>query len=136
MATKQFTLNTVPHVADVGGTELEFLPECDGDHFLDVYEQLQAAYKGANLDPENLASISAERLREITGALRKFLSALMLPESQPVFAGMRLPDRILIDLMEWVLELYGRRPNGSSGDSAPPSRRAGTPGKAASRSRA
>lgn len=54
-----------------------------------------------------------------------------------VDASMRLPDRVVVELMEWVIELYsgGRRPPTSSTGSAAASPRPGTPGKAASRSR-
>ncbi|KPI33261.1 hypothetical protein OV450_1349 [Actinobacteria bacterium OV450] len=171
MARKSFALNTENHVADVGGTELLFYPEVDSDQFLDAYEQLQAAYKGANIDPSDLASISVERLRAITGSLRSFLTDFMLPESASVFtrwevrvgdtvtgtyrteadaqsaaegqvgaevvnAGMRLPDRVLVQLMEFVMEVYGRRPTGSSSDSAPPSPSRGSRGTGRSPSRA
>ncbi|MEW2568303.1 hypothetical protein [Streptomyces sp. NPDC047070] len=53
--------------------------------------------------------------------------------------SMRLPDRALIQLMEWVVTLYGgtsARPTGSSSGSARSSSKTGTRGKGASRSRA
>lgn len=52
--------------------------------------------------------------------------------------SLRLPDRILVELMEWVVELYGggNRPTGSSNGSAPASSKAGTPGRGPSSSRA
>lgn len=53
--------------------------------------------------------------------------------------SVRLPDRVLVELMEWVVELYGgggSRPTGSSNGSAPASSRAGTGGKGPSSSRA
>lgn len=56
-----------------------------------------------------------------------------------VDVGMRLPDRVLVELLEWSVELYGggsSRPTGLSNDSAPASPSPGTPGKAVSRSRA
>lgn len=55
--------------------------------------------------------------------------------------SIRLPDRVLVELMEWVVELYGSgegsgsRPTGSSSASARASSRAGTPGKGPSRSK-
>lgn len=55
--------------------------------------------------------------------------------------SIRLPDRVLVELMEWVVELYGSgegsgsRPTGSSNGSARASLRGGTPGKGASRSK-
>ncbi|MGW6414359.1 hypothetical protein [Streptomyces sp. NPDC055055] len=57
-----------------------------------------------------------------------------------VDAGLRLPDRVLVELMEWVVELYGgaggQRPPTSSSDSAPASQRPGQRGRGASPSRA
>ncbi|MEV5929909.1 hypothetical protein ACPCSG_27000 [Streptomyces cellulosae] len=53
-------------------------------------------------------------------------------------ASMRLPDRVLMDLMEWTTELYGGgndRPTTPSSGSSRASRRAGTTGKASSRSK-
>lgn len=56
--------------------------------------------------------------------------------------SLRFPDRILVQIMEWVVELYGgklggdSRPTGSSSASPRPSSRAGTPGKGSSPSRA
>lgn len=56
--------------------------------------------------------------------------------------SVRLPDRVLVELMEWVVQLYGggggggSRPTGSSNASAPASSRGGTPGKGPSSSRA
>lgn len=53
--------------------------------------------------------------------------------------GMRVPDRVLMELMEWTTELYGGgndRPTTPSSGSSRASRRAGTPGKASSPSKA
>ncbi|MGY3199700.1 hypothetical protein [Streptomyces sp. TE5632] len=53
-------------------------------------------------------------------------------------ASMRVPDRVLMDLMEWTTELYGGgndRPTTPSSGSSRASRKAGTPGKATSRSK-
>lgn len=49
----------------------------------------------------------------------------------------RVPDRILVQLLDWTVELYsgGRRPPTSSGASAAPSRKAGTRSTGASRSK-
>jgi hypothetical protein len=52
--------------------------------------------------------------------------------------SMRVPDRVLMDLLEWTVELYGGgndRPTTPSSGSSRASRKAGTPGKAASRSK-
>jgi hypothetical protein len=53
--------------------------------------------------------------------------------------SMRVPDRVLLDLLEWTVELYGGgndRPTTRSSGSSRASRRAGTPGKASSPSKA
>jgi hypothetical protein len=53
--------------------------------------------------------------------------------------SLRLPDRVLVELMEWAVELYGgggSRPTGSSNGSASASSKGGTPGRAPSSSRA
>ncbi|MFH8577111.1 hypothetical protein [Streptomyces zaomyceticus] len=56
-----------------------------------------------------------------------------------VDAGLRFPDRVLVDLMEWVVELYGgaggQRPPTSSNDSATASQRPTPRGRAVSPSR-
>lgn len=51
--------------------------------------------------------------------------------------GLRLPDRVLVELLEWVVELYGggQRPPTSSGDSAPASPPAGRRGMGVSPSK-
>ncbi|MFJ6014454.1 hypothetical protein [Streptomyces sp. NPDC092952] len=52
-------------------------------------------------------------------------------------AGRRYPDRVLVELMEWVVELYGgNRPPTSSSGSAPASPPPGRSGRGASPSRA
>ncbi|MFF4733324.1 hypothetical protein ACFY3M_50635 [Streptomyces mirabilis] len=53
--------------------------------------------------------------------------------------SLRVPDRVLIELLEWTTELYGGgddRPTTPSSGSSRASRRAGTPGKGSSPSKA
>lgn len=52
--------------------------------------------------------------------------------AEVVDVGMRLPDRVLMELMDWVVELYGggQRPPTSSNGSAPASQRPGPSGRA------
>ncbi|MDX3068383.1 hypothetical protein PV518_40565 [Streptomyces sp. ND04-05B] len=55
--------------------------------------------------------------------------------------GLRLPTRVIVELLEWVVELYGggsagARPTGSSNGSATRSPSRGTPGRGSSRSKA
>ncbi|MFE9319234.1 hypothetical protein ACFYNV_29745 [Streptomyces albidoflavus] len=56
--------------------------------------------------------------------------------ARPVWA-LRLPDRVLVELLEWTVELYtgGRRPPTSSGGSSTASRKGGTRGTGTSRSK-
>lgn len=169
---KTFKLNTEPHVAEIGSTELLFQPEVYGDEFLDHYEALRESQRSLGVDVDDLGSVEPAKLREVVGALRVFLARLMMPESAAQFArwevvkagtsagffptpeeaaehaatvkgstlvdkSMRLPDRVLVELLEWVVELYGggSRPTSSSNGSAPASRTRGTPGRASSRSK-
>ncbi|MEC3995148.1 hypothetical protein VSR01_17060 [Actinacidiphila sp. DG2A-62] len=141
MATKRFSLHTEPHVAEIGDDlVLEFQPEVDGDAFLDSYEQLKDRYSGLQLGGGNdLALLQTSDLREAIGAVRDFLASLMLPESAARFADVKLPNRIVMQLLEWAMEIYGgndgSRPPTSSPASSTTSPRGGTPGTASSRSR-
>lgn len=56
--------------------------------------------------------------------------------ARPVWA-LRLPDRVLVELLEWTVELYtgGRRPPTSPGGSSTASRKGGTRGTGTSRSK-
>lgn len=134
MATRTFQLRTEPHVAEIGDDiKLLFQPEVVSDEFLDKFEVLQVAKR----DLGNLEDLDADQLRTALVATREFLAGLMLPESAREFVGMRLPDRVLVELLEWVLELYGggNRPTGSSNGSAPASPPAGKSSTGNSRSR-
>ncbi|MFJ3545483.1 hypothetical protein ACIPQH_25345 [Streptomyces rubiginosohelvolus] len=172
MATKSFALNTEPHVAAIGDTELLFQPEVMGDDFMDGYVGLRDAQQAIGVDIDNLESLDSQAIRNIAVALREFLARLMLPESAELitrlqvsqagktldtftdraqaeaFAAtvegdtrityvLRLPDRVLTELMEWTVELYsgGKRPPTSSSGSARQSRRSGTRGTGVSPSR-
>lgn len=136
MARKSFALRSQPHVAEIGDVELLFRPEVMGDEYLDAFQGIQDARArlGDLADPLN---VDLNRVRELNQAARDFLSGLMLPESAEQFAEMPLPDRVLGELVEWAVELYGgeRPPTSSTGSvaSSPPP---GTSGRAASRSKA
>jgi hypothetical protein len=176
VAKRTFALNTEPHVATVGGQELEFQPEVMGDEFMDALSELKEAQKAASgVDLDDLSTVDPDKLRGAARGLRGFLAKLMLPDSAALFTrldvvkdgavlesfqdqeeanayaaevkgggarvvdAMRLPDRILVDLMEWVTELYGggadERPPTSSGASAKASPRAGRRGMGVSPSK-
>lgn len=172
MAIRKFALNTEPHVAEVGDTELKFVPEVAGDEFLDAYTELRDGQQNGGVDLDTLSGADAAAARRTLRAVRVFLARLMMPESAELFlkldvvdsAGshlasfddlaeaeafasegegrrvtdaLRLPQRVIVELMEWVVELYGggagERPTGSSGGSARQPRPSGTPGRGASR---
>lgn len=137
MATKKIALNIEPHVAEVGDHTLLFQPEVMGEEFIDAYAELQEVHRRLSLDTDDLAGTDSEILREASAATRSFLARFMLPESAEEFTGMRLPGRVHVELLEWVVELYGGgRPPTSSPASAPASPRAGTRGTGTSRSKA
>jgi hypothetical protein len=111
MATKNFAINTEPHTAVIGDTTLRFQAEVSGAAFAQAYAGLREAQKqvkeaGDEIDPDLLLAVNAE--------MRAFLAGFMLPESAKVFDEMLLPDRVLVQLLEWVAELYG----GGSGNAA------------------
>ena len=138
MATKRFSLHTEPHVAEIGDElAFEFRPEVDGDEFLDAYDALKERYGGLQLGATNdLNAIQTSDLREAIAAVRAFLATLMMPDSATSFETTKLPNRIIMQLLEWAMEVYGGdRPPTSSGGSSTTSPPAGTPGTGSSRSR-
>lgn len=171
---KTFALNTEPHVATIGDTDLKFQAEVMSDDFMDAYTQLRETQKAAGgVDLDNLKSGDTDQLGKISRGMRSFLAQLMLPESAALFTRrdvtqdgtvlasyacdeeaqtraakeggrarvvdhLRLPDRVLVELLEWAVELYsgGSRPPTSSGGSATASPQAGRSGTVSSPSRA
>lgn len=131
MATKAFAINTEPHVADVGGTLLRFQAEVIGAEFAQAYAELrtiQQRVKGTKASSTKHAkdeSLDPEVLVDLHKGMRKFVRGFLLEESQASFDSLRLPDRILVQLMEWVAELYG---SGASGDDDQDGGKADAPG--------
>lgn len=116
MATKTFEIRTEPHEAVIGANTLLLEPEVIGAEFAQAYASLrevQAKVKGAQAGKPSSTKhakadgIDAGILTELSEAMRSFVRRFMLPDSQAVFDGLRLPDRILVQLMEYVAELYG-----------------------------
>lgn len=121
MATRTFTINTTPHVFDVGGTQLLLEPEVEGAVFAEAYAQLREVQKDAKRIEKSAKASSTKHkaadadadgmdpstLLKLNKAMRDFLRGFMLPDSVAVFDGMRLPDRVLVQMMEAVAELYG-----------------------------
>lgn len=123
MATKTFEIRTQPHEAVIGPHTLLLEPEVIGSEFAQAYaaiREVQAKVKGAQASKGSstkhakVDGLDADVLTELSEAMRAFVRRFMLPDSQTVFDGMRVPDRILVKLMEYVAELYG----GGSGNPA------------------
>jgi hypothetical protein len=115
VATKSFAINTDPHRAEIGEHTLLFQPEAVGSEFAQAYSGLREVQKqvtaaGDDVDPELLTAVNAE--------MRAFLARFMLPESQELFATLKLPDRVLVQLMEWVAEIYGGGSGNADGGSS------------------
>lgn len=109
---RTFTLNTTPHEAEIGGTVLYFVPEAEGDAFVDSYARLREVQQDSGGSDEDA---TPDQLKKVTAGLREFLTGLMLPESGEEFAGMRLPNRVLVELTQWLAELYGGGAGGAGG---------------------
>ncbi|WP_233646826.1 hypothetical protein [Streptomyces sp. BSE6.1] len=174
---KTFSLNTEPHVANIGEHQLLFEPEVFGDEFMDAYAELRESQQAKGVDLENLADADTDDLRRTMRAVRVFLARNMLAESAEFFTrldvvqggkvleafqdfdeasefagqhdgarvvdALRLPSRVIVELLEWVVELFGggNRPTMPSSGSATASPRAGrrstgvSPSKASTRTR-
>ncbi|AKA61671.1 hypothetical protein SEA_YDN12_4 [Streptomyces phage YDN12] len=123
MATKTFEIRTDPHEAVIGPHTLLLEPEVIGAEFAQAYAAIREvqgkvksaqASKGSSTKHAKADGLDADVLTELSEAMRSFVRRFMLPDSQAVFDGIRLPDRILVQLMEYVAELYG----GGSGNQA------------------
>lgn len=121
MAVRQFTINQTPHEFQVGDVSLFLEPEVEGAVFAEAYAQLREVqadakrvqksakasstkHKAADADADGM---DPQTLVKLNKAMRDFLRGFMLPDSAAVFDGMRLPDRVLVQMMEAVAELYG-----------------------------
>ena len=116
MATKTFEIRTQPHEAVIGPHTLLLEPEVIGAEFAQAYAAIREVQGKVKAAQGNKASgtkhakadgLDADVLTELSEAMRAFVRRFMLPESQAVFDTMRIPDRILVKLMEYVAELYG-----------------------------
>lgn len=117
MAERVFEIRTEPHVARVGGHVFEFEPEAIGAEFVTAYTELQRVQAEASdkLTPRKASSTKHAKaaeadlsvVAELEAAMRGFLSGLMVPASRERFAEARIPQRVLISMIEWTAELYG-----------------------------
>lgn len=103
MSSKTFNINTTPHDATIGDKVLYFVPEVEGSEFMTAYAALRDVQK--ELGGEE--SATADQLMQVNAAMREFIKGLMLPDSQDEFDDMKLPSRVLVQLLEWCAELYG-----------------------------
>lgn len=124
MAERQrFSINTEPHVAEIGDDEYHFKPEVYTDELLDAWAELRAleAAQAAGATKDDDPKVIAERIRKSGAALKDFLAEMLMEDSVEKFKGTKFPDRVTVELMRWILGVYGLRPttssNGSSGSS-------------------
>lgn len=114
--SRTFEIRTEPHEAVIGPHTLLLEPEVIGAEFATAYATLREVQrkvrsaepaKGSSTKHAKGDGLNAEILIELSDAMRVFVRKFMLPDSQAVFDGMRVPDRVLVKLMEYVAELYG-----------------------------
>ncbi|MFB7496095.1 hypothetical protein ACFC09_15610 [Streptomyces sp. NPDC056161] len=126
------------------GVDVEDLDAADVEQLRKVTTGLRVFLSRLML-PESAALITRVDVVEAGKTLKSFQSWEEAREHADGVEGggakpawnLRLPDRTLLQLLDWTVELYtgGRRPPTSSGGSAGPSPKAGTRGTGASRSR-
>lgn len=104
MASRTFAINQTPHEAIVGDVTFLFTPEVNGAEFAEAYSELKEAQKQVSAAGDN---IGGSELRAVHQAMCDFLFRLLVPESRQVFKDTGLPDRVLVQLLEWATELYG-----------------------------
>ena len=117
MAERVFTIRTEPHRAVIGDTTLLLVPEANSGDFLESYNRMRAAQqlfnrksggtKASGTKHAKASEVDTEALAEVNKTMRDFIAKFLLPESVQVFAGMALPDRVLLELIEFAAELYG-----------------------------
>lgn len=109
---RSFALNTTPHVAVVGPHRFEFECESNGAEFADAYSALREAQRAITDAGEN---VGAAELKIVSAGMRNFVTRFMLDESKAMFASVTLPDRVLVQMLEFVAELYGSGKAGADG---------------------
>lgn len=133
MATKTISLNTKPHVLEIGADQYLLQPEVDSDAFVDALTSMQ---EGLGVEVSELSTVPVSQLPAVIAAVKGFIGELMLPESLEAWSKCRLPLWVLTDALEWTIELYaGGRPTGPSSGSAAASPPGGKSGTARSRSK-
>jgi hypothetical protein len=127
-----FEIATEPHPVKIGNTYLEFKPEANGAAFIQAYADLrrvQDSHAGAeNGDASDVIAV--------VEAVSAFITKFLLPGYVDAFKELDAPHRVLVQLVEYLAELYGggaqERPTGPSSGSAARRRKPGNPGSAPS----
>lgn len=110
-----FELRTEPHKATIGNVTLLLQAEIEGARFAGAYTALQAAQrkfkptgnKATSTKHAKEADLNAEDLAGLSSAMRDFVGTFVMDETREAYDSLRLPDRVLVELVEWVGELYG-----------------------------
>lgn len=132
MAEKTFAIRTDPHVINIGDARLLLEAEVIGAEFAQAYSALRESQlkvtgrKSSSTKHAKEESTDPAALAELHEAMRQFIRGFLLPESLDAFDALRLPDRILVQMLEFAAELYGSgsgkdqeavdAPGGPSGD--------------------
>lgn len=124
MTERVFSIRTEPHRAVIGDTVLLLVPEANSGDFLDAYNRMRAAQelfsrksagtKATGTKHAKASEVDTESLAKLNKTMRDFVTGFLLPESVTVFENLTLPDRVLLQLIEFAAELYG----GGSGNPA------------------
>ena len=104
MASKTFEIRTEPHTAVIGALKLLFQPEVPGALFASAYSGLKEAQRAITDAGDN---VGAAELTAVNEGMRAFIESFLVPESVTAFDAAVLPDRVLVQLLEWTSELYG-----------------------------
>lgn len=131
MTTKKFEINEEPHEAEIGSHTLRLKPEVLSDELLDSFVNMQMGFQSPaerdaaeeldKTDPEGRAERLRTRGQRTTATLRAFVRSFLLEDSAVEFDQMEIPDRVLLELQRWTMEVYGLRPTGPSSGSSMPS---------------
>lgn len=117
MATRTFEINTEPHEAVLGKDIVYFMPEVVGAEFIQAYDGLREVQKKLNAASGGKASstkhakdsdVDGDLLGQLYAAMRTFIRKFLANDEERVkFDKLTVPDRVLVQLVEYVAELYG-----------------------------
>lgn len=145
MVTKDFAIRSEPHVATIGEHRLTFAPEANGSELLDGYAKLKAAQASVDVEKDPAAAkkilralrvflaslmlpesadlfLTVDVLNEEGVRVRSFKDEAEAEEfaassmvGAKVVERLPLPQRVLTELLEWIIEVLGggARPTGS-----------------------